>query len=384
MMQIFVLLYKEVSIALKINSSYSKRKLLSIHENIKVLRYPNRFPTGIYLWYATVVLLNRHFYGPYINIFYLHITVWNIKFVVFRSHHEKLVIVDHHLCFLGGLDLCFGRYDTSEHQVSDFPPLLWPGKDYYNPRWILRPHRSDNHHSFLIIGRHVNYLTFTSLHSLISLFLFFKFLLYRESEPNSWEDSMREELDRGKYPRMAWHDVHCALWGPPCRDIARHFVQRWNHAKVWVCAYILFMLQVAVSYVNENFMQRNTPPDEQQIPLLMPQQHMVLPHYMGRSKEMEIEKNVVTINENHFGRQDSFSSQSPLEDIPLLLPHEASDHDASTTNEKINGLDSDECQLNQTPGMPLNLLSNLKSRNVILWPQVEAFQRTLDFTYFPI
>lgn len=54
----------------------------------------------------------------------------------------------------------------------------------------------------------------------------------RESEPNSWEDTMRDELDREKYPRMPWHDVHCALWGPPCRDIARHFVQRWNHAKV--------------------------------------------------------------------------------------------------------------------------------------------------------
>ena len=43
---------------------------------------------------------------------------------------------------------------------------------------------------------------------------------------------MRDELDRKKYPRMPWHDVHCALWGPPCRDIARHFVQRWNYAKV--------------------------------------------------------------------------------------------------------------------------------------------------------
>lgn len=43
---------------------------------------------------------------------------------------------------------------------------------------------------------------------------------------------MKDELDRGKYPRMPWHDVHCALWGPPCRDIARHFVQRWNYAKV--------------------------------------------------------------------------------------------------------------------------------------------------------
>ncbi|KAG5069059.1 hypothetical protein JHK85_001436 [Glycine max] len=42
---------------------------------------------------------------------------------------------------------------------------------------------------------------------------------------------MRDELDRKKYPRMPWHNVHCALWGPPCRDIARHFVQHWNHAK---------------------------------------------------------------------------------------------------------------------------------------------------------
>lgn len=43
---------------------------------------------------------------------------------------------------------------------------------------------------------------------------------------------MTDEVDRRKYPRMPWHEVHCALWGPPCRDVARHFVQRWNHAKV--------------------------------------------------------------------------------------------------------------------------------------------------------
>lgn len=43
---------------------------------------------------------------------------------------------------------------------------------------------------------------------------------------------MKDEVDRKKYPRMPWHDVHCALWGPPCRDVARHFVQRWNYAKV--------------------------------------------------------------------------------------------------------------------------------------------------------
>lgn len=51
-----------------------------------------------------------------------------------RSHHEKLVIVDYEVCFIGGLDLCFGRYDSYEHKVGDHPPTIWPGKDYYNPR----------------------------------------------------------------------------------------------------------------------------------------------------------------------------------------------------------------------------------------------------------
>ncbi|KAF5752177.1 Phospholipase D P1 ZETA 1 isoform 1 [Tripterygium wilfordii] len=239
--QIYILIYKEVALALKINSVYSKRKLLSIHENVRVLRYPDHFSSGVYLW----------------------------------SHHEKLVIVDHQICFIGGLDLCFGRYDTPEHKVGDCPPLVWPGKDYYNPR---------------------------------------------ESEPNSWEDVMKDELDRGKYPRMPWHDVHCALWGPPCRDVARHFVQRWNYAK------------------------RNKAPYEEAIPLLMPQQHMVIPHYMGRSREIDIESEseskYVEENFRELKRQDSFSSRSSLQDIPLLLPQEAEGLDGSTGNTKLNELHS--------------------------------------------
>lgn len=242
--QIYILLYKEVALALKINSVYSKRKLLSIHENVRVLRYPDHFSTGVYLW----------------------------------SHHEKLVIVDYQICFIGGLDLCFGRYDTLEHKVGDHPPLMWPGKDYYNPR---------------------------------------------ESEPNSWEDTMKDELDRGKYPRMPWHDVHCALWGPPCRDVARHFVQRWNYAK------------------------RNKAPNEQAIPLLMPQQHMVIPHYMGRSREMEVEKKNVENNHKDIKKLDSFSSRSSFQDIPLLLPQEPDGLDSSHGESKLNGFDSSSNLLDQ-------------------------------------
>nr|XP_028951651.1 phospholipase D zeta 1 isoform X2 [Malus domestica] len=199
--QIYILLYKEVALALKINSVYSKRKLLGIHENVRVLRYPDHFSSGVYLW---------------------------------------------------------------------------------------------------------------------------------ESEPNSWEDTMKDELDRGKYPRMPWHDVHCALWGPPCRDVARHFVQRWNYAK------------------------RNKAPNEQAIPLLMPQHHMVIPHYMGRSQEMEIESKNANNHKEH-KRTDSLSSISSCQDIPLLIPQEADGLDCPNEDTKLNVTDSPHDLLDQPSRVSNNL-----------------------------
>eukprot|EP00250_Pteridium_aquilinum_P013724 c21534_g1_i1 orf=388-3765(+) len=215
--KIYILLYKELALALKINSMYSKRRLLTIHENVKVLRFPNHFASGVYLW----------------------------------SHHEKIVIVDHQVCYLGGLDLCFGRYDSSEHKVHDSMSTTWPGKDYYNPR---------------------------------------------ELEPNSWEDVMKDELDRQMYPRMPWHDVHCAIWGPACRDVARHFVQRWNYAK------------------------RSKALNEPGIPLLLPHHHMVLPHYhsMGYIDVPVLVEN----SEKHEQDDRSMSERSSVQDIPLLFPQE--------------------------------------------------------------
>ncbi|KAH9605692.1 hypothetical protein KSS87_017137 [Heliosperma pusillum] len=133
----------------------------------------------------------------------------------------------------------------------------------------------------------------------------------RESEPNSWEDMMKDELDRKKYPRMPWHDVHCALMGPPCRDVARHFVQRWNHAK------------------------RNKAPNEQAIPLLMPQHHMVIPHYLGRNLETVVE-DVGVADDLGIKRQDSFSSRLSSQDIPLLLPQET----GQNGDLSLNGMDT--------------------------------------------
>lgn len=69
--------------------------------------------------------------------------------------HEKMCVIDEAVAFMGGLDLCFGRWDTPQHIVVDDADdpgeRIWPGtclsahlsngqlirlvgKDYSNPR----------------------------------------------------------------------------------------------------------------------------------------------------------------------------------------------------------------------------------------------------------
>ncbi|XP_035662332.1 phospholipase D1-like [Branchiostoma floridae] len=82
---VFVLMYKEVELALGLNSLYSKTTLLNLHPNVKVLRHPDHMPGGIFLW----------------------------------AHHEKVVVVDQSIAFLGGIDLCYGRWDDYLHRLDD-------------------------------------------------------------------------------------------------------------------------------------------------------------------------------------------------------------------------------------------------------------------------
>lgn len=76
------MLYKEVEMALGINSFYSKQRLSQMHENIKVLRHPDHVRIGVFFW----------------------------------AHHEKLVIVDQ-TCELNFMEFLFA---TSFHSLLHF------------------------------------------------------------------------------------------------------------------------------------------------------------------------------------------------------------------------------------------------------------------------
>jgi phospholipase D1/2 len=91
--QIFVLLYKEVEHIGQGNDSFNvMKKLEGLSPNIHCIRHPNKFMGG-----STAVL-------------------W--------SHHEKLVVVDRNMAFIGGIDLAFQRWDDEHHHIVDEDGLL--------------------------------------------------------------------------------------------------------------------------------------------------------------------------------------------------------------------------------------------------------------------
>ncbi|KAG7172899.1 Phospholipase D2-like [Homarus americanus] len=83
--RVFILLYKEVELALGISSLHSKQTVNQLHPNIKVLRHPDHMAGGVLYW----------------------------------AHHEKLVIIDQMYAFVSGIDLAFGRWDDYRHKLED-------------------------------------------------------------------------------------------------------------------------------------------------------------------------------------------------------------------------------------------------------------------------
>ncbi|PKA55651.1 Phospholipase D delta [Apostasia shenzhenica] len=93
------------------------------------------------------------------------------------THHQKCVLVDTQAsgnnrkitAFIGGLDLCDGRYDTPEHRLfRDLDTVFLD--DFHNPTFV----------------------------------------------------------NETKGPRQPWHDLHCKIEGPAAYDVLTNFEQRWR------------------------------------------------------------------------------------------------------------------------------------------------------------
>jgi phospholipase D1/2 len=45
------------------------------------------------------------------------------------------------------------------------------------------------------------------------------------------DEPFKDTVDRHEHPRMPWQDIGACVFGDGARDVARHFVQRWNFIK---------------------------------------------------------------------------------------------------------------------------------------------------------
>ncbi|XP_071760505.1 phospholipase D1 isoform X1 [Centroberyx gerrardi] len=252
--RIFVMLYKEVELALGINSGYSKRTLMHLHPNVKVMRHPDHVSSSVYLW----------------------------------AHHEKIIVIDQSVGFVGGIDLAYGRWDDREHRLTDvgsvtrsvaleqaessFSNMAAPsngsggvaqsngksvstvtdsadqpklkGQGRMKRKFSLKRHlqkhglaQADSVSS--VESAEERSGSVRSLHTgvgeLVGDTRFWHGKDYCNFVHKDWiqlDKPFDDFIDRHTTPRMPWHDIASVVHGKAARDVARHFIQRWNFTKI--------------------------------------------------------------------------------------------------------------------------------------------------------
>ncbi|KAL4787967.1 hypothetical protein BJX76DRAFT_250369 [Aspergillus varians] len=187
-----IIVYKEVTQALTLSSHHTKHFLEDLHPNIAVFRHPDHLPdqqgltasitSSLQNLSLDALKLGQMSRDAIKGIYGIHEGM-----ILYWAHHEKLCIVDGAVSFMGGLDMCYGRWDTHQHALADVhdnpADNVFHGQDYNNAR----------------------VLDFTDV-----------------AHPD------QNKLDRTQTSRMGWSDVAVSFHGPAVEDLRRMFVERWN------------------------------------------------------------------------------------------------------------------------------------------------------------
>lgn len=167
------------------------------------------------------------------------------------AHHQKFVVIDRRIAYVGGMDVCYGRYDDETYDLTADAEgreamnryngcvaqvLAMSTEQLVDPDLFVGPRRA--YISAVGNWRNGNGLESDATKELRKL-----------RQPGHWQmkyamaptrDTVINAkalasdapdpttLDPKRQPRMPWQDVHCRLDGPAVNDVLRNFVLRWN------------------------------------------------------------------------------------------------------------------------------------------------------------
>lgn len=89
--QIYVIVWNETKIAMSLDSAYTQSVLHSLSHNVYVLRHPLSVPVNC---------LNKIFF---LKVYFSNILIFSILTYSLGTHHQKILIIDQDIAFVGGL-----------------------------------------------------------------------------------------------------------------------------------------------------------------------------------------------------------------------------------------------------------------------------------------
>jgi phospholipase D1/2 len=158
---------------------------------------------------------------------------------IFMSHHQKHVIIDREIAFVGGIDLAYGRRDDATYDLhaatKDNPRL---SLERYNGcvAHIVHEETSTVIDPAQLITERAQ-TTYAAVQA--------EMMVDPIALPHPVKDAMLKKiqqpgikqastsfkgltLDPSRQPRMPWQDSHVEIQGPAALDIALNFAVRWN------------------------------------------------------------------------------------------------------------------------------------------------------------
>ncbi|WGK56200.1 phospholipase D-like domain-containing protein [Pantoea sp. SS70] len=152
----------------------------------------------------------------------------------FFSHHQKCVIVDERLAFVGGIDLAYGRYDDNYGMQADTAgrkgmnmynpcvPVMAAGRGYNPMEEYATPHADPR------LDRDPNAREQAKKREAVSVTRIIDAVLTRRESQSPGKAKESTYLDAKIQPRMPWQDYQVEIEGPAVYDLIANFVLRWN------------------------------------------------------------------------------------------------------------------------------------------------------------